>query len=79
MEEDFHGRPIGALSVTGFEKSRALFPQNSSQGTRFLRRGDLEAFDSLDPEEIAGVILEPRRWAGRTKASSPSCFRAVGQ
>ena len=59
MNEDFHGRTIGALSVTGFKKSRDLFPQNLEQWTRFVPFGDLAAIEALDASEVAGIILEP--------------------
>ncbi len=77
MEEDFHGRTIGALSVTGFEKSRDLFPENISQWTRFLRLGDLEALEALDPDEIAGVILEPIQSVVGVKMAEPDYYRGL--
>ena len=77
MEEDFHGRTIGALSVTGFEKSRALFPQNIAQWTRFLRLGDLDALESLDASEIAAVILEPIQSVVGVKMAEESYYRGL--
>ena len=77
MEEDFHGRTIGALSVTGFEKSRDLFPQNIAQWTHFIRLGDLEALDKLDASGIAAVILEPLQSVVGVKMAGEDYYRGL--
>ena len=77
MEEDFHGRTIGALSVTGFKKSRDLFPQNIDQWTRFVPLGDLEALEALDTSEIAGVILEPIQSVVGVKMATAGYYRGL--
>ena len=70
---------IGALSVTGFEKSRALFPQNIAQWTHFLRLGDLAALEALDPDEIAAVIIEPLQSVVGVKMAEASYYRGLRQ
>ena len=77
MEEGFHGRTIGALSVTGFAKSRELFPQNIAQWTRFLRLGDLEALEALDASEIAAVIIEPLQSVVGVKMAEESYYTGL--
>lgn len=59
MNGGFHGRTLGALSVTGFPKMRERFPENIDMFTRFVDLGDPGLFRLSDPEQIAAVILEP--------------------
>jgi acetylornithine/succinyldiaminopimelate/putrescine aminotransferase len=77
LEEDFHGRTIGALSVTGFQKSRDLFPQNLGQWTKFVPLGDLDAVEALDANEIAAVIIEPIQSVVGVKMAEPSYYRGL--
>jgi len=77
LEEGFHGRTIGSLSVTGFRKSRDLFPQNLDQWTRFVPLGDLAALDALDASEIAAVILEPIQSVVGVKMAEPGYYRGL--
>ena len=77
MEKDFHGRTIGALSVTGFEKSRALFPQNIDEWSRFVPLGDIDAIAALDPKQIAAVILEPIQSVSGVHLAEPEYYRAL--
>ncbi len=77
MEQDFHGRTIGALSVTGFQKSRDLFPQNLAEWTRFVPLGDMDAIRALDASEIAGVILEPIQSVVGVKMAEPEYYREL--
>ena len=53
----FHGRTLGALSVTGFESLRHAFPENVANHTSFVPFGDLEAIQAI--EDVAAVIVEP--------------------
>lgn len=59
MDEGFHGRTIGPLSVTGRAALRDAFPDNLTGLTDFVPFGDLEAVKSVDTSEVAAVILEP--------------------
>jgi acetylornithine/N-succinyldiaminopimelate aminotransferase len=59
MDKGFHGRTIGALSVTGYPKMREAFPQNTAQWTRFVPFGELDAIEAVPPGEVAAIILEP--------------------
>lgn len=59
MNESFHGRTIGPLSVTGRPKLRDDFPENLAHLTDFVDFGRLEALEGIDPSETAAIILEP--------------------
>ncbi len=54
----FHGRTLGALSVTGFESLRHAFPENIANHTSFVPFGDLEAIQAIE-KDVAAVIVEP--------------------
>src|SRR5262249_53494523 len=53
----FHGRSIGALSVTGQAKYRADF-EPLMPGVKFVNANDLEGLEAAFSERTAGVILE---------------------
>ncbi len=57
MEHSFHGRTIGALSVTGNAHYREDFETIDSQ-VRFARFNDAESVRSLVTENTCAVILE---------------------
>ncbi len=55
----FHGRTLGALSVTGQPKMLAAFPENLASYTRFVEFGDAEALRRVPGHDAAAIILEP--------------------
>ncbi len=55
----FHGRTIGALSVSGSDSMRSAFPDNLGGLTDFVPFGDLDALRRIDPGGVAAVIVEP--------------------
>ena len=57
LEESFHGRTLGALSVTGQPKYRADF-EPLLPGARFIRRNDLQALEEAVTGRTAGILLE---------------------
>ena len=66
----FHGRTIGSLSVTGFEKYHkeigSLMPN-----VKFAKLGDIESIKKLITNNTAAVILEPiQSIAGISEAGS---------
>ncbi|MBN1442996.1 MAG: aminotransferase class III-fold pyridoxal phosphate-dependent enzyme [Planctomycetes bacterium] len=77
MEGGFHGRTLGALSVTGFPRMRAAFPENAEAWTRFVPFGDLGAVQALDPSEIAAVIIEPIQSVAGIRTAPASYFLAL--
>lgn len=53
----FHGRTLGALSVTGQEKYRKDFEPLLS-GVHFVPRNDVHALEQMVNENTAGIVLE---------------------
>jgi len=75
LNAGFHGRTMGALSVTGVQKMREAFPQNLSSWTRFVDLGDARAIEALDPKEIAAIILEPIQSLAGVRMAPPDYYR----
>ena len=57
LENSFHGRTLGALSVTGQPKYRQDF-EPLLPGVRFVPRNDLRALEQVVSERTAGILLE---------------------
>jgi len=57
-EGAFHGRTIGALSLTGQRAKRAPFVP-LLKDVKFAKYGDIEAMERLISKKVAMVILEP--------------------
>ena len=77
MHEGFHGRTIGALSVTGIPKMRDAFPENLAHLTRFVPLGSMEAIEAEDPLQIAAVILEPIQSLAGVRMAPPEYYRRL--
>lgn len=57
LENSFHGRTLGALSITGQAKYRRDFEPLLS-GVRFLPQNDLAALERAFTERTAGIVIE---------------------
>lgn len=57
LENSFHGRTLGALSITGQPKYRADF-EPLLPGARFVVRNDLASLEAAVSENTAGIVLE---------------------
>lgn len=57
LENSFHGRTFGALSITGQEKYRRDF-EPLVPGAHFVPRNDLAALEQMVDEHTAGIVLE---------------------
>lgn len=57
LENSFHGRTLGALSVTGQAKYRRDF-EPLLPGVRFVPANDVEALEHAVNENTAGIVLE---------------------
>jgi acetylornithine/N-succinyldiaminopimelate aminotransferase len=77
MNSGFHGRTLGALSVTGFPKMRERFPENIDMFTRFFDLGDSALFDMPAPEQVAAVILEPIQSVSGVYMAEPDYYRKL--
>jgi acetylornithine/succinyldiaminopimelate/putrescine aminotransferase len=73
--EGFHGRTIGALSVTGVAKMRDAFPENLAGLSRFVDLGDAAAVEAVDPREVAAIILEPIQSLAGVRMAPPEHYR----
>jgi predicted acetylornithine/succinylornithine family transaminase len=57
LDDSFHGRTFGALSITGQEKYRRDF-EPMLPGARFTQRNDIEALERVIGDRTAGIVLE---------------------
>jgi acetylornithine/N-succinyldiaminopimelate aminotransferase len=57
LENSFHGRTLGALSITGQPKYRKDF-EPLLEGVKFVPRNDLVALDQIMCERTAGLVIE---------------------
>ena len=57
LENSFHGRTLGALSMTGQPKYRKDF-EPLLPGPRFIPRNDMAALEAAFSEKTAGIVLE---------------------
>lgn len=57
LHNSFHGRTLGALSITGQPKYREPF-EPLLPGVRFVERNDLAALEAAFSERTCGVVME---------------------
>lgn len=57
LENSFHGRTLGSLSITGQPNYRKDF-EPLLPGARFVPRNDIEALERAVTEKTAGIVLE---------------------
>ena len=58
LEQSFHGRTMGALSVTGQPAKRAAF-EPLVAGARFAKPNDIESLHAAASDDVGLVLLEP--------------------
>lgn len=63
MEDAFHGRTIGAVSVTGHKEYREPF-EPMMPGVSFARFNDLESVKALVTDKTCAIIVEPIQGEG---------------
>jgi predicted acetylornithine/succinylornithine family transaminase len=76
FEHSFHGRSMGALSMTWTEKYRAPF-EPLIPGVRFVPRDDLAAVAGAVNERTAAVFAEPVQGEGGIRPASPEFLRGL--
>lgn len=74
LENSFHGRTIGALSLTGQAKYRQDF-EPLMPGVRFVNLCDEPAFEQAVGERTAGIIVETIQGEGGIYPISPQWLR----
>ena len=76
MEHAFHGRTVGAVSVTGHAEYREpfepLFP-----GVRFAVYNDLDSVKALVNEKTCAIILEPVQGEGGIRPASREFMEGI--
>src|SRR6202050_28881 len=70
LENSFHGRTLGALSITGQPKYRHDF-EPLLPGVRFVPANDLAALEGAFSESTAGMVLELSQGEGAIYPISP--------
>ena len=63
MENSFHGRSFGAVSVTGHDSYREPF-EPLVPGVKFAKFNDLDSVKSLAGDKTCAIILEPLQGEG---------------
>jgi acetylornithine/N-succinyldiaminopimelate aminotransferase len=76
FENSFHGRTMGALSLTWTAKYREPF-EPLIPGVRFVPRGDLDAVASAVSDKTAAVMLEPVQGEGGIRPASPEFLKGL--
>jgi acetylornithine/N-succinyldiaminopimelate aminotransferase len=76
LENSFHGRTFGALSITGQEKYRRDF-EPLLQGVRFVPRNDITALQQVACDRTAAIILELVQGEGGIYPLSAEYVRAA--
>lgn len=69
LNDSFHGRTFGALSITGQEHYRRDF-EPMLPGARFLQRNDITALEQTVNHRTAGIVLEVIQGEGGINALS---------
>lgn len=78
MEHSFHGRTMGALSVTGTKHYREAF-EPLIGGVSFAVYNDLESVKALITEDTCGIILETLQGEGGIHPADPEFIQGVRQ
>ena len=63
MEDSFHGRSFGAVSVTGHDSYREPF-EPVLPGVKFAKFNDLDSVKALVSDKTCAIILEPLQGEG---------------
>jgi acetylornithine/N-succinyldiaminopimelate aminotransferase len=73
-ENSFHGRTIGAISITGQPKYRKDF-EPLMPGVRFVPANDITALEQVVSENTSGIVLEGIQGEGGIYPMSPAYLR----
>ena len=76
MDQSFHGRSIGALSVTGNEHYQEPF-RPLMGGVKFARFNDIESVRSQITEKTCAIILETVQGEGGIYPADPSFLKEI--
>ncbi len=76
MEHSFHGRSIGAVSVTGNEAYRTPF-EPMLPGVRFAEFNDLDSVKEQITDKTCAIILEPLQGEGGINQASKEFMEGI--
>ena len=76
LEGSFHGRTLGALSVTGQASKRVGF-EPLLEHVRFARPNDLESLEDAVGDDTGLIVLEPIQGEGGVRPLTPEFVRAA--
>ena len=76
MENSFHGRSMGAVSVTGTESYRTPF-EPLLGGVKFAQFNNLESVKELVSEKTCAIILEPIQGEGGINLADPEFLEGI--
>ena len=76
FENSFHGRSIGATSVTGTEKFRTPF-EPLLPGVRFAKFNDLDSVKALVNDKTLAILVEPIQGEGGIWAATPEFLQGL--
>jgi predicted acetylornithine/succinylornithine family transaminase len=76
LEDSFHGRTFGSLSVTANEHYRAPFAP-LLPGVRFIRANDVTALNAAMSPRTAAIIVEPIQGEGGVRPLTPAFAAAI--
>ena len=78
MENSFHGRSIGAVSVTGTESYRTPF-EPLIGGVKFAQFNDLDSVKALVSDKTCAIILEPIQGEGGINLATDEFLKGIRQ
>ena len=76
MENSFHGRSIGAVSVTGTESYRTPF-EPLIGGVKFAQFNDLDSVKALVTDKTCAIILEPIQGEGGINLAEEEFLKGI--
>ena len=76
MEDSFHGRSMGALSVTGTEHYRTPF-EPLIPGVKFAKYNDLDSVKALVTDKTCAIILEPLQGEGGINLATEEFMKGI--
>ncbi len=76
MEHSFHGRSLGALSVTGTKHYREPF-EGLIPGVKFATYNDLDSIKALVTEKTCAILLETVQGEGGIYPADPAFLQGV--
>ncbi len=78
MEKAYHGKTMGALSITHSAKYRKFFENMLIPGVEFVKFGDYESVLALlKKEDVAAVFMEPIQGEGGINLPDPQFLASV--